>query len=62
MRRQVPAHCKAEIDDLLLAHAEWLEAKLPGFWDAAPDIHQVLGLCDDCGVLYQIACKCSALS
>jgi hypothetical protein len=25
MRRPVPAHCRAEIDDLLGTHAEWLE-------------------------------------
>jgi hypothetical protein len=54
MRKQVPAYREHDISLFLDTHTQWLFSQLDAFWVSEPGIHQVLGLCDSCGVLYQL--------
>jgi hypothetical protein len=50
----VPTYRTGEIAVLIQGHWQWITNALDRFWASDPDIHQVLGLCDSCGVLYQL--------
>jgi hypothetical protein len=43
-----------EIADLLVLHREWLESRISSFLFSKPDIHSILAVCDEIGVLNQL--------